>query len=53
MGFIDQSIKSFMQQLLKHPSYVRDWKKDKEKDVLITPTDNLLGEATIYLETIT
>lgn len=52
MGFIDQSIKSFLQQLLKHLSYVRDQKEDKEKDVLITLTANL-GETSIYLETIT
>ena len=38
-GLIDQSIKSFLLQLLKHLSYVRHWKGDKD---VITPCEQPL-----------
>ena len=49
VGFVDQSIKLFLQQLLMHLSYVRDWKEDKEKDVLATPQLQIFWETQAYI----
>lgn len=49
LRFIDQSIKSFLQQLLEYLSYVRHWKGNKEKGDHYPPKTAKLGEASIGL----